>query len=32
MVEIKDAGHMTCIIKKDFMAAIVAWLEKNRQK
>jgi pimeloyl-ACP methyl ester carboxylesterase len=32
VVEIKDAGHMTCIIKKDFTASIVAWLEKNRQK
>ncbi len=32
VVEIKDAGHMTCIIKKDFLNAIVAWLEKNRQK
>jgi pimeloyl-ACP methyl ester carboxylesterase len=32
VVEIKDAGHLACILKKDFTAAIVAWLEKNRQK
>jgi pimeloyl-ACP methyl ester carboxylesterase len=32
VVEIKDAGHLGCILKKDFTAAIVAWLEKNRQK
>jgi hypothetical protein len=32
VVEIKDAGHLGCILRKDFTAAIVAWLEKNRQK
>jgi pimeloyl-ACP methyl ester carboxylesterase len=32
VVEIADANHMTCVMKKDFTAAIVAWLEKNRQK
>jgi pimeloyl-ACP methyl ester carboxylesterase len=32
VVEIKNAGHMNCIIKKEFAEAIVAWLDKNRQK
>ena len=32
VVEIKGAGHMACVIKKDFLTAIVAWLDKNRQK
>ena len=32
VVDIKDAGHVVCIIKKDFTAAIVTWLEQNRQK
>jgi pimeloyl-ACP methyl ester carboxylesterase len=31
VVEIADAGHITCIMKKDFTDAIVRWLEKNRQ-
>jgi pimeloyl-ACP methyl ester carboxylesterase len=31
VVEIKDAGHMNCVLKKDFTDAIVKWLEKNRQ-
>lgn len=32
IVEIADAGHMTCVIKRGFTDAIVAWLDKNRQK
>jgi pimeloyl-ACP methyl ester carboxylesterase len=32
VVEIKGAGHMACVIRKDFLTAIVAWLDKNQQK
>jgi pimeloyl-ACP methyl ester carboxylesterase len=32
VVEVKGAGHMSCIWNKDFKNAIVAWLDKNRQK
>jgi pimeloyl-ACP methyl ester carboxylesterase len=32
VVEIAGAGHMGCILKKEFTEAIVAWLEKNKQK
>lgn len=32
VVEIKDAGHISCIMKKDFVDSIVAWLAKNKQK
>jgi hypothetical protein len=32
VVEIAKAGHITCIFKKSFSDAIVAWLAKNQQK
>jgi pimeloyl-ACP methyl ester carboxylesterase len=32
VVEIKSAGHMSCILKKEFTDAVAAWLLKNRQK
>jgi pimeloyl-ACP methyl ester carboxylesterase len=32
VVEIAGAGHMGCILRKEFKDAIVTWLEKNKQK
>jgi pimeloyl-ACP methyl ester carboxylesterase len=32
VVEIKTANHLSCIWKKDFADAILAWLAKNRQR
>jgi pimeloyl-ACP methyl ester carboxylesterase len=32
VVEVKGAGHMSCIWNKEFRNALVAWLDKNRQK
>lgn len=29
VIEIKDAGHFTCIVKEDFRKAIVDWLKRN---
>jgi hypothetical protein len=29
VVEIKDAGHITCILKPAFREEIAAWLKKN---
>jgi pimeloyl-ACP methyl ester carboxylesterase len=31
VVEIDGAGHITCIMKREFRDAIVAWLRKNKQ-
>ena len=32
VVDIAGAGHLDCIVNKEFRAAIVVWLDKNRQK
>jgi pimeloyl-ACP methyl ester carboxylesterase len=32
VVEIEDAGHFTCIMKKQFIDEIVKWIDKNAQK
>lgn len=29
VIEIKDAGHFTCIVKEDFRKAIAEWLKRN---
>jgi hypothetical protein len=29
VIEIKDADHISCILKKQFQEAIAAWLRKN---
>jgi pimeloyl-ACP methyl ester carboxylesterase len=31
VVEIKDANHITCILKEKFREEIAAWLKKNRK-
>ena len=30
IVEIKDAGHLNCVVKPEFKEAIAAWLLKHR--
>jgi len=32
VVEIEDAGHLTCIAKPQFKAEIKKWLDKGRRK
>jgi pimeloyl-ACP methyl ester carboxylesterase len=32
VIEIKDAGHLNCIFKKQFIDEIEKWLNANRQK
>ena len=29
VIEIKDADHITCILKRQFQEEIAAWLRKN---
>jgi hypothetical protein len=29
VIEIKDANHITCIMKRQFQEEIAAWLKKN---
>lgn len=29
MIEIKHAGHVTCIVKEDFRKAIAEWLKQT---
>jgi hypothetical protein len=31
VVEIKDANHITCILKQQFRKEIAAWLKKNSE-
>jgi pimeloyl-ACP methyl ester carboxylesterase len=32
VVEIKDAGHLNCIFKRQFIAEIVKWVDMNRSR
>ena len=32
VVEIKDAGHLDCIMKKEFRDAVTAWIAKQTAK
>src|SRR5262249_2839088 len=32
VVEIKDANHLTCIVKPQFREEIAAWLKKNARR
>jgi pimeloyl-ACP methyl ester carboxylesterase len=32
VVEVKDANHISCVFKPDFIGAVTTWLSKNRVK